>query len=384
MSDHIHSAFRKSRIYFALVFGVLVTLIVMGYSLTRSEFHAVDKGKGSYEWIDNNQNGKIDSSDPAEFKPSPHGDFEKKSASQILSEIQWTSTTVFWLSLAMVAMVGRDLGYMIRIRILTHKKLSWKQAFHVIAIWEFASALAPGIMSGAAVAMFILNKEKIELGRATAIVVLTAMLDNLFYVLIIPTLFLVAPTITFQSISTTAALNSIFWFGFGIFCCLTVILFLSLFVFPKLIGNLLAYVCKIPFLKRLETRVKRIGDDIETTALEIRQEKISFWLSSLSATFFSWSSRFLVVNFVLQAFIQLGFIQQIQVFAKQFVLWMFLRVSPTPGGSGVAEWAFGTLLSEYSDSIVLLGAMAVIWRLISYFPYLLIGSLILPKWLSKK
>ncbi|MFN6076343.1 MAG: lysylphosphatidylglycerol synthase domain-containing protein [Fluviicola sp.] len=69
---------------------------------------------------------------------------------------------------------------------------------------------------------------------------------------------------------------------------------------------------------------------------------------------------------------------------KQFVLWMFLRVSPTPGGSGVAEWAFAELLSDYSSSLILLGTLAVFWRLISYYPYLIIGSVILPRWIAKK
>jgi glycosyltransferase 2 family protein len=31
-----------------------------------------------------------------------------------------------------------------------------------------------------------------------------------------------------------------------------------------------------------------------------------------------------------------------------------------------------------------LGTMAVLWRLISYFPYLMIGSIILPRWLAKQ
>jgi uncharacterized protein (TIRG00374 family) len=62
---------------------------------------------------------------------------------------------------------------------------------------------------------------------------------------------------------------------------------------------------------------------------------------------------------------------------------MFLRVSPTPGGSGAAEWAFSELLSDLTSSAVLLAGMAVLWRLISYFPYLLIGSIILPRWLKK-
>jgi uncharacterized protein (TIRG00374 family) len=62
---------------------------------------------------------------------------------------------------------------------------------------------------------------------------------------------------------------------------------------------------------------------------------------------------------------------------------MFLRISPTPGGSGVAEWAFGELLADFSTQVVLLGSMAILWRMISYYPYLIIGSIVLPRWLKR-
>jgi uncharacterized protein (TIRG00374 family) len=61
-----------------------------------------------------------------------------------------------------------------------------------------------------------------------------------------------------------------------------------------------------------------------------------------------------------------------------------MRISPTPGGSGVAEYAFGELMSDFSHSALLLAGLALLWRLISYFPYLFIGALLLPKWLKKK
>jgi glycosyltransferase 2 family protein len=81
-------------------------------------------------------------------------------------------------------MVFRDLAYMVRIRMLTNRQLSWKQSMNVILVWEFASALTPGVVGGSAVAMFILQREKIALGKSTAIVLVTAILDNFFYILI--------------------------------------------------------------------------------------------------------------------------------------------------------------------------------------------------------
>lgn len=384
MSDSFERAFSKWRIYLALLIGLSISGGILVYSFTRTEFHEVEAGKGAYRWQDTNLNKKIDYSDPDEFIPDKAGNFQQKSAWQVLSEISWNSSTFFWIFMALLGMVGRDLGYMIRIRILTNKQLGWKQAFHVIMLWEFASALAPGVMSGATVAMFILNREKIALGRATAIVILTAFLDNLFYVIVIPLLFLLIPARDLFPTTGNESMMAVFWTGFGVFAILCLVLFSSIVLYPRLVYHLLTFFTKIPFLKRFQKGAERTGNDVSETAHQLKKEPFSFWLKAFGATVFSWSSRFLVINFIMQAFLSLGFLQQIQIFSKQFVLWMFLRISPTPGGSGVAEWAFGELLSEYSPSIVLLGTMAVLWRLVSYFPYLVIGSVILPRWLSRQ
>jgi hypothetical protein len=61
-----------------------------------------------------------------------------------------------------------------------------------------------------------------------------------------------------------------------------------------------------------------------------------------------------------------------------------MMISPTPGGSGVAEYAFGELMISFSRSTLLIAALALLWRLISYFPYLVIGAIILPRWLRKE
>lgn len=384
MSDSFEKAFSKWKIYLALFIGLSISGGILIYSFTRSEFHEVEKGTGDYIWKDTNHNKRIDYSNPKEFIAVPNGNFEQKNAYQVLSDISWNSSTFFWIFLALLGMVGRDLGYMIRIRILTKKQLTWTQSFHVIMIWEFASALAPGVMSGATVAMFILNREKIALGRATAIVILTAFLDNLFYVIIIPILFLFIPSGKLFPSTGNESMAVIFWTGFSVFAVLCAVLFSSIVIYPRLVFKLLTFITRIPLLKRFRAGAEKTGNDVSTTAIEMKKEPFSFWLKAFGATVFSWSSRFLVINFIMQAFLSLGFLQQTQIFTKQFVLWMFLRISPTPGGSGVAEWAFGELLSEFSTSIVLLGTMAVLWRLISYFPYLMIGSIILPRWLAKQ
>lgn len=385
MEATTQNPFKKWQIYLAILFALSVTSFLLIRNFSRIEFVKVKATEGNYVWVDGNQNKKVDIHLTQDFKVSKEGNYTKQTAVEVLQKVDWNTHVFIWMILAIIGMFGRDLAYMWRIRLLAKGKLTFKRSFFVIMLWEFASALAPGVMSGAAVAMFILNREKIEMGRATAMVILTAFFDNLFYVVFIPLLFLILPaTDLFPKDGDISQLSFVFWTGFSVFAVLCLILFTSIFIYPKLflkIGNGLKYV---PFLKRFHSKALRFGEDLETTARSFKQELFGFWMKVFGATIISWSSRFFVINCILQAFISLGFLQHLQVFMKQFVLWMFLRVSPTPGGSGVAEWAFAELLSDYSSSLILLGTLAVFWRLISYYPYLIIGSVILPRWIAKK
>jgi uncharacterized protein (TIRG00374 family) len=252
-------------------------------------------------------------------------------------------------------------------------------------LWEFASALSPGVVGGAAVAMFILIREKIALGRSTAIVIITAMLDNLFYVLMIPLVFLFIDQNQLFPHETGSglAVKWVFWIGFSAILSVCLFLFASIFIAPKLATRFLSFVFRFPLLKRWREAAIQTGKDIEVSSKELSKEKLSFWLKVFGATCGSWISRYLVINAILQAFLKLGFIDHIMILGKQLVLWLFMLVSPTPGGSGVAEYAFGELLSSFSSSALLLAALAILWRLISYFPYLFIGAFLLPRWITR-
>lgn len=282
-------------------------------------------------------------------------------------------------------MVFRDFFYMLRIRLLTKNKLTWWAAFYVIMIWEFASALSPGVVGGAAVAMFILNRETIPFGRATAIVIITAFMDNLFYVVMIPFVFLFIHHSELFPVDqgSSVALTWWFWVGFGIIFLICSLLYLTIFWYPKLATRFLLFIFRIPFLKRWKFIAKEWGKDIEKASKEFKQETRFFWGKVFLTTIASWISRYLVINAILNAFLDLGFMDNIKVLGQQLVLWLFMLVSPTPGGSGVAEFAFGELLASFSSSAILLAGLAILWRLISYFPYLFIGSILLPAWIRR-
>ena len=382
----IQNAFSSWKIGLAIVLGLAISAFMIYRSLNQVQFIEVSASEGTHVWTDGNHNSTIDFSDPQDFKEAKGGAYRLKRMQDMLLDMHWTSMSLVWIALAIICMIFRDLFYMIRTRILTKHKLSWKASFRTIMLWEFASAVSPGVVGGAAVAMSILNREKIPLVRSTAIVVITAMMDNLFYVLLIPVVFLVIPASALFPLGNTleTSVAYTFWIGFSIIALVCIVLFLSIFIFPNLTANVIRFVFKLSFLTRWKENALHTAEEIKITSVEMREEPFSFWLTSFLATLGSWISRYLVINCILAAFISLSFYDHFMVLGKQLVLWLFMLISPTPGASGVAEYAFGELLANFSSSALLLSALALLWRFISYFPYLIIGSFILPRWLKTK
>lgn len=310
-------------------------------------------------------------------------DFDGKS----FEKIDWTFQTAFWLFMCLVMMAIRDLGYMVRIRILTDKELSWRKSFDVIMLWEFASALSPSVVGGSSIAMFILNREKIPLGRSTAIVLVTALLDELFYIIMVPLCILLAGWDSLFPIEMeknffglSLGIKGIFYAGYTFIFILTTIILLSVFFFPKGFKKVLVSLFKIPFLNRWSENAAHVGDEVIITSEELKGKNWLFWFRCFGATFFSWTARFLVINCLILAF--MAGADHFIIYARQMVMWVIMLISPTPGSSGVAEMVFQGFLAEFTLPN-LSGFQALLWRVLSYYPYLLIGLIIFPRWLIR-
>ena len=384
-SSVIKKAFSWWKIWIAIFLGLSIASWMKYRSLNQQQLIPVEEGKGDYSWIKSSSSTVPNLKNLSDFKPHLGGDYKIETLSDTLSSIEWTKSAFFWLFMAILCMIGRDFFYILRIRLLTKNELSFKSSFNVIMLWEFASALAPGVISGATVAMFILNREKVALGRSTAIVIITAFMDNLFYVLLIPFVFLfISQNFLFPSnLTGSTGVQFVFWIAFSIKIILCIFLFSSLFLFPALTSKFLSFIFSLPFLNKWHSSAVKTSEEIEIASKIFRKEPFSFWLKTFFVTAGSWISRYLVINCILNAFLHLDLFTNIQILGKQLVLWLLMMISPTPGGSGVAEYAFGELMSTFSSSAILIAVLAILWRLISYFPYLFIGAVLLPKWLKK-
>ena len=306
---------------------------------------------------------------------------------QVFRDVNWTWYTTFWLFVALALMAVRHIAYMYRIRLLTDKQISWKRSYQVIMLWEFASSISPSIVGGSAVALYFVNKEGVNMGRTTAVVMITSLLDELFYILFVPIIILIVGydriffrELDFSIFNTDIGMFGIFITGYFFIILLQSIIVYGVFINPRGFKWILIKIFKLPFLKRWRVKAAETGDQIITTSKELKGKSLLFWAKAFLATVFSWTARFWVVNAMILGFLAVH--DHLLIYARQLVMWVILLISPTPGGSGVAEYIFTDFLGEFITP-GLSPALALLWRLISFYPYIILGAIVLPGWIRR-
>jgi uncharacterized protein (TIRG00374 family) len=312
----------------------------------------------------------------------------------VLKEIVFSWKSVFWLSVAVMLVVMRTFFYMARIRILTGNELTWIQSFRIIMLWEFSSAITPSTVGGTALAVIFLHKEGISTGRSTAVVLLTSFLDELYFVIMLPLLLFIiggeAIFITSIQGADTGIMNHLIGVAaIGYIIILGWVLFsgYGLFINPQAVRKIIIGFFRLPLFRKWKDHAEKAGNDLIESSEELRMQSVSFWFKASLSTFLTWTARYMVVNAVLLAFFKIGDI--LLIFARELVLWIIMIISPTPGGSGFSEVLLGKYISDLipADPVHVGGvalAMALVWRMISYYPFLIAGAFIVPGWIQRK
>ena len=237
---------------------------------------------------------------------------------EVFADIRFSWATVGWLCLAVFFMFGRDIGYIIRIRVLSGGQLSWLQSFRVIMLWEFTSAITPSAVGGTSVAIIYVHKEGISLGRSSAIVMLTSFLDEIYFIVMFPLLMLLVGVdrlfdITAHVGIVARGLMTFALVGYFLKLAFVCVLSYGLFVNPRGLKWMLLKIFKLRWLHRWYRAVERVGTDIVLSSHEIKRAGWKFWLKACSSTFLSWSSRYLVAN-ALDAYSRRQRIRRIHLF----------------------------------------------------------------------
>lgn len=303
-----------------------------------------------------------------------------------LADFHWNGRMLAGFALAWLFMAGRDFGLTWRFHTIAYPQLSWRRSLRVDLMCAFTSAITPSAVGGSAFAIFYLNREGVGVGRATTLTLTTLFLDEMFFVVFCPVIMLIMPAGSLFGTGTDdlfmQGVTTVFWLVYTGIVIWAAILYMGIIAKPKLVVRTIKRMAGWRILRRWREGITTTANNMQHASEDLKQMNRRWWLNVFGATTLSWFSRYLVVNALFWGFVPEA--SQLLVFARQFVVWVLLMVSPTPGGSGVSEWLF----TEYYGDLMHNSAMALIlaltWRVVSYYIYLIVGAFIVPGYFSRK
>jgi uncharacterized protein (TIRG00374 family) len=229
------------------------------------------------------------------------------------------------------------------------------------------------------------------MGKSITAVMVTSFQDGVFLAIMAPLVYFVVGK---DRLFSTLDVNDLelvpigkgffytFWAVYFIILAYKIFVAYALFVNPRFIKFLLLRMFSIRFLRRWRYSALETGNQLVIASNGLKNKDRRFWFNSFFGTFASWTARYSIVKCLILAF-QAAPIDNLIVFARQVVMGIIILFSPTPGGSGLAEFMFNDFLGEFIPD-GLSATLGLLWRLISYYPYLFIGAILLPRWIRRR
>jgi len=308
-----------------------------------------------------------------------------------LKNVSWNEHTLFGISFAILCLIIHHLAYSYRLYSLSDREFTFKKCIELIFIWEFSSAVSPTSVGGSAVAFYMLAKEKLSFAKTATIVLYTIVLDGLFFLFSIPVLFFLFGGIiirpNMQGFSDLGGWGNYFIISYFFMFFYTLLFFYGLFLRPVRMKDLLLSLTRFSITQKWKNSAERIGNEIIMASHELKVKPFHWHLKGVMSTIGAWSTRFLLLLALILAFnpqISLEIKNLLQLFARLESMFLITLFSPTPGGAGFVEVLFGGFLNDYIPSGTIATLTATVWRLMSYYIYLLMGAIIIPNWVRKK
>lgn len=308
-----------------------------------------------------------------------------------VKEVEWNERVGLWVLAAVAMAVLREAAYIWQVRALSGHALGWRHSFQIVMLFEFFAAVTPTNIGGAALAVYILHKEGMSFGRSLAIILTVFLLALLYYVVSFPLLLeavgydaALGPVRGFNYGLVGTSIEVAFWIAYAYLAAQALVLGAGMFIWPVHTDRLAKRLFLTRWMRRWRHRGLRLCHDAKRASLELRDRSTAYWIEVWAATIIGWTARFLLLNCLVAAFAStpMGLDAHLLAFARHEVLYMAMMAAPTPGASGIAEVSFRLLFADLTPAGLTL-TLGIVWRLISYYPFLLIGVPVMGRWLRR-
>ncbi|KKH92953.1 hypothetical protein EO95_09065 [Methanosarcina sp. 1.H.T.1A.1] len=255
-------------------------------------------------------------------------------------------------------------------------RISVLKVTEIVISGTFVAGITPSSAGGEFLRVHGLTRNKIPLGKATAIVVGERLLDAIFIFSCLPFAFYVLGDIL-SNYEFDAAFLTV---NFLVFVLLVFFVYgvwkpeKVKYVTHRLTGRLAPF-----FGKKTDAAVSHLMEQIDREIDHFHDSVRVFFsegkrglLWGIAYTVIFWTVEFSLLVLILMGLSRTPSI--ITVFAAQVLLAVIMVIPATPGASGVAELGAASIFSIFVDSSIL-GITVLAWRTLTYHMNLLIGGL---------
>jgi len=249
----------------------------------------------------------------------------------------------------------------------------WKSTKIVIANL-FLANITPSMAGGEPVRIYLLNKEGLHAGGATAAVLGERLLDALFLLLCVPFAFYI-----FGQYISDGIFNSLLYIAVFFFI-VVVILFAFALKKPERTKRLVLWIAnklnrfsKKP--EKFENTVQKISTEIDhfhqSMMFFVTKGKKTFLLAGILTALF-WMTGWIIPILILMGLGITPFI--VESCAAQILLVIIAMMPTTPGSTGVSEGGTAALYGVFMPAS-LIGVFVLLYRFITYHMGLILGAL---------
>jgi len=255
-------------------------------------------------------------------------------------------------------------------------KIRWWESTKIVIANLFLAGITPSLAGGEPVRIYLLNKDGLSTGCATAVVLGERLIDAFFILMIIPFAFFVFKDRVNVQLISYCLMAGIFVFIVGI------IVFVYAIRFPEKTKHFLIFLStKFARFSKKKERGAQVVKRISTEVDNFHQSMVFFvtkgrraFAAAGALTVLFWSTGFCIPSMILLALGLPPFF--LESFAAQALLLIIVMMPTTPGSSGVTELGMAGLYSVLlgASHEYLLGVFVLLFRLITYHMNLITGA----------
>ncbi len=252
-----------------------------------------------------------------------------------------------------------------------------------IRLWEstkivfanlFLANITPSMAGGEPVRIYLLKKDGLSTGSATAVVLGERLIDAIFLVLCFPFAFLIL-----RNYIEVGPLQTAISLAVAVFL-IAIVIFFYVLLRPEKTKKFLEFIGKKlgKFSKNKEktkTTIERIGTEVDnfnkSMSFFIRGGKKTFFIAGLVTALF-WMTGWLVPPLLLMG-LGLG-PHIIESTASQVLLIIVVMMPTTPGSAGISEGGTAALYNLFISSS-LIGVFVLLFRFVTYYLGLIVGAI---------